>query len=625
MERKIKKQAVLYGIASVLLALILGTMIYDLQFPLPEFPPALPPPVSASPTSFLTTFSSSEALKSFLASNSRTQGPFQIYGTWDAMILKTLPGAEGFLRSGSYGVPLEHSSTNIQVAGVDETDLVKADDSGYIYVLSGNTLLILRAYQPETAEVVSRMVFDDSYPAGIFVSGDRLVVLGSKYSFPQNILLSRSYYGYYNAEIKTFAYVYDIHERVNPILLRNLTLTGSYFNSRMIDDYIYFVTSKPAYVVNATLSLPEICSNGQVKEITPSEIYYSNDTDDYYQYTTFVAMNMQNTTEAPVYLTIMLGGTSNMYVSPSNMYVTFQKWSGNTTIYRVRIQGKNMTCEAKGEVSGHELSQFSMDEYGDYYRIATTTWVNWTQTNLYVLNMNLSVVGKLENLASGENFHSARFMGNRCYLVTFKQVDPLFVIDLSEPTEPSVLGELKVPGYSDYLHPYDETHLIGVGKETVEAEQGYFAWYQGVKISLFDVRDVTNPIQMANYIIGDRGSDSPVLQDHKAFLFDRSKNLLAIPVLVAKIDASQYPYGVPPYAYGTPIWQGSYIFDISLEHGLVLRGNVTHLESNIDIWNQSYWVKRSLYIDNVLYTVSDKKVKMNNLEDLAPMGEIPLS
>jgi uncharacterized secreted protein with C-terminal beta-propeller domain len=262
-----------------------------------------------------------------------------------------------------------------------------------------------------------------------------------------------------------------------------------------------------------------------------------------------------------------------------------------------------------------------MDEYGSYFRIQTSGWT----TNVYVLDMNLTTVGKLEDLAPGENFHSARFMGDRGYLVTFKKTDPLFVIDLSNATNPRVLGELKIPGYSDYLHPYDETHLIGVGKNTIEADEGDFAWYQGIKISLFDVSDVTNPIEMANYVIGDRGSDTPVLYDHKAFLFDTSKNLLVIPVTVAKIDPYQYPDPVPSWAYGTPVWQGAYVFDVSLYHDFVLEGRITHLDSGTDINDQAYWVKRSLYVENTLYTISDRTVKMNSLEDLTQINQVPLS
>ena len=221
-------------------------------------------------------------------------------------------------------------------------------------------------------------------------------------------------------------------------------------------------------------------------------------------------------------------------------------------------------------------------------------------------------------------------MGDRGYLVTFKKIDPLFVLDLSDPEEPQVLGELEITGYSDYLHPYDETHIIGIGKETVAAEEGSFAWYQGIKISLFDVTDVAAPKEIAKYEIGDRGTDSPILSDHKAFLFDKDKNLLVIPVTVAEIDPSRYPGGVPPNAYGEPVWDGAYVFHISLEQGLVFRGKITHSNggAELSIWRyygSSHSIKRSLYIDNVLYTVSDFKIKMNSLTDLGEINELILN
>jgi uncharacterized secreted protein with C-terminal beta-propeller domain len=219
-------------------------------------------------------------------------------------------------------------------------------------------------------------------------------------------------------------------------------------------------------------------------------------------------------------------------------------------------------------------------------------------------------------------------MGERGYLVTFKQVDPLFVIDLSDPYNPEKLGELKITGYSEYLHPYDENHIIGIGKETTDA--GEFAWYQGVKISLFDVTDVSNPREISKLEIGDRGTDSPVLWDHKAFLFDRSRNLLVMPVLVAEVDVSDYPEGVPSWAYGEPVWQGAYVFHVSADVGLNLTGRITHIESPDDLGQDYYYyyspfsVERSLYIDDVLYTISDAKIKMNSLENLDYINEVQL-
>jgi inhibitor of cysteine peptidase len=631
MEKQIKKKAIFYGIAAILLASAFGVVFYNYGVFQTLLNPAAPPiPVARS--SFLATFTSAEALKNFLKTNSQTQGPFSLYGPSD---LKVFGSPSGPLVPGSINAftttlnPMsetyQRSGTNIQVAGVDEADIVKTDDNGYMYVLSNDTVYILIAYPPTQARVLAKLKFADMYPIGVFVNGERLVVLGSEYSFPTIV---SPLYNTYVADIKTYARVYDIKDRSNPVLIKDLALAGSYFNSRMIGDYIYFVASKAAYTVNDTIFLPEIIMDGRTTEIAPTEIRYFNGTEQYYQYTTFVAMNIQNTTEAPTYLTTLLGGTSNMYVSQENMYVTFQNWywGGNTTIYRIHLQASNMTVEASGKVPGQERSQYSMDEYRDYFRIQTSDWTDGvSKTNVYVLDMNLTIVGNVSDIAVGENFHSARFMGNRCYLVTFQKTDPLFVINLTDPTSPTILGNLTIPGYSDYLHPYDETHIIGVGKNTVEAEEGDFAWYQGIKISLFDVSNVTNPVQDATYVIGDRGSDTPVLTDPKAFLFDRSRNLLSIPVLVAKIDESKYPSPVPPYAYGDAVWQGAYVFDISLYHDLVLEGRITHLDNNTSIYEQGYWVKRSIYIEDVFYTVSDRMIKMNRLEDMNQIGQVPLS
>jgi uncharacterized secreted protein with C-terminal beta-propeller domain len=496
-----------------------------------------------------------------------------------------------------------HSTTNIQVTGVDEADIVKTDGE-YIYLVSGSNVSILKAYPAEEAKILSQVTFNDTIFGGIFISQDsnRLAVLGCKYKFPE------FQYQTFIIDVKTFVNVYDISNKSKPTLLSNFTMTGSYFNSRMIGNYVYFVVSQPSYVIYDTVILPKIYSNNIMKEIGASEILYSNTSDNYFLYTTVVALNMQNTAEEPTHKTIMLGGTSSMYVSLNNIYITFPEpqLDGNTTIYRIRIENSTINPEAKGEVSGHELNQFSMDEYNNYFRIATTEWVNGTtQNNLYILNMNLSMVGSLENipLAVGERIDSARFIGNRCYLATSRvQRDPFFVIDVENATEPKILGYLKIPGFTRYLHPYDESHLIGVGRSENNS----------VKISLFDVSNVSAPIEIGMYSVGGFWSDTPVLTEHKAFLFDKSKDLLAIPVSIYYNGDKYFP------------WQGLYVFNITLNGGIVPRGNITHQENGSVYWDTTYEVKRALYIENVLYTVSDRKIKMNSLEDLTEIGKITI-
>ena len=326
-------------------------------------------------------------------------------------------------------------------------------------------------------------------------------------------------------------------------------------------------------------------------------------------------------------------------------------------------------------MSGYLLNQFSMDENGDYFRVATTTefygrvplpvqaqsaeskpeavsigafpddiesnsvssGVQKTidskmsipqprpiresryvmYNNVYVLDDDLKIVGKLEAIAPDERIYSTRFIGERLYMVTFKRIDPLFVIDLSNPSNPEILGELKIPGFSDYLHPYDENHIIGIGKETEGNEWGGVS-VKGVKLALFDVSDVKAPKQLDKYEIGDSGTDSEALHEHKAFLFDKKKNLLVIPVTEVK----QKPYYDERYGYYRQrYWQGAYVFSLSVEDGFKVKGKISHAQ---DEEGERYYyygspnaVRRALYMDDVLYTVSGYKIKANDLNEIS--------
>jgi len=298
-----------------------------------------------------------------------------------------------------------------------------------------------------------------------------------------------------------------------------------------------------------------------------------------------------------------------------------------TVIQKININKGDIEYRAKGEVPGSLLNQFSMDESGEHFRVATTSQI-WTgreskqYNNVFVMDNELAIAGKLENIAPDERIYSTRFIGNRLYMVTFKRVDPLFVIELSDPKEPKVLGELKIPGFSDYLHPYDENHIIGVGKETADNQWGGTS-IKGVKLSLFDVSDVNNPKQLDKYEIGTSGTDSEALRDHKAFLFDRKKNLLVIPVR----EVTEKPRYDNRGYYVQKVWQGAYVFNLTPQDGFKLRGKVSHLddyEEQMYYWGSPGAVRRSMYMDDVLYTVSAQKIKMNDLNNLSAIKSIDL-
>ena len=208
-------------------------------------------------------------------------------------------------------------------------------------------------------------------------------------------------------------------------------------------------------------------------------------------------------------------------------------------------------------------------------------------------------------------------------MVTFKQTDPLFVIDLSDPAKPQVLGELKVPGFSSYLHPYDETTLIGLGKESDDSGR----IIGGIKLSLFDVSDVTNPTEIDKYVMGDRNSDSIAINEHKAFLFSKDKNLLAIPIsmqggvriLQEGISTDEQEKMImPPIKY----FNGVAVFNIN-KKGFELKGTIDHSDENSAYsWNNA---SRSLYIDDILYSLSNKYLKANRLDSLEEVKSLKIS
>ena len=541
----------------------------------------------------------------------------------------------------------DHSSTNVQVQGVDELDTVK-NDGQYIYTITNNTLVIVKAYPVGDARVVSRIA-PDATLTGVFVLGDKLVLIGGEAS-PGPLLLGGSPIGvaskagptrvWYFSPV-TWLWVYDISSRSNPVLTLTLEQTGSYEGSRLISKSIYLITTENLFFRNDSVVLPSRKINGQNSTVLPTEIYHSDVLDYYYSLTSIERVDL---TVPPSLAseTFLIGTSSTIYASTGNIYLTSATWACNeeTVIHRVSISNGSVAYEATGAVPGHILNQFSMDETKGYFRVATSNYgslpiramqpstvaqpVSQTiqQTNLYVLDSSLHTVGRLECLSPGEAFYAARFMGDRAYLVTFQRMDPLFVIGLQDPYHPKVLGQLNITGVSDYLQPYDETHLIGFGKSSTNVTWENSALFQGLKLSLFDVTDPSHPIATSNYLVGDRGSDSPALTDHKSVLFDHSLNLLVIPVEIAKAQQNtSYPW-----TYNSLVWQGAYVFSVTAENGIVFRGGITHLlNGETPSWNNTNrFITRSLYIGNVLYTISPAMMKMNSLVDLSELGSLSL-
>lgn len=536
----------------------------------------------------------------------------------------------------------DYSQTNIQVEGVDEADIVKTDGR-YIYLAVDNRLIIALAHPPGEARVVWERKLDGTIQ-GLFISGDSLAVLQSDGQvYATGLRWGLAEEGLAGGSDQTSIRVYDVTDREHPDLERELSVDGYYVSARMIGSYVYLIASGSVWRTEDSVGLPRIDGGDGTVQIRAEEIWHSEMPDSGYCFTTIMSVNVTDSDEEARHETLLVGSASTVYVSPENIYVTFPDWSGasgKTSIQRIHIDQGQIAYHATGEVPGSLLNQFSMDESGGYLRVATTDW-NWAaeasstaprqDNNVYVLDQALDIFGRLENVAPNETIHAARFMGQRCYLVTFEQTDPLFVIDLTDPGHPQVLGELVMPGYSDYLHPFDETHLIGIGMLG-----------SSVKISLYDVTDPAHPGQMSTYLVGGANSQSwsytPVLNDHRAFLFDRERGLLVLPVTIESWDYAA-PSGPEPVEGGVAVssaypgysWQGAYVFDVSLDGGLELGGRISHRSSetggspdtDYGLYHGSA-IERSLYIGDVLYTISYQQIGMNDLETLAEIGEISL-
>lgn len=525
----------------------------------------------------------------------------------------------------------DYSETNTQVANVDEQDIVKTDGT-YIYTISESEVVILKAYPTDQAGIVSRIQFD-AWPIGLFVDNDRLVVIGG-YSYD-------NYWDGYNRSYDssdTHVSLYNIADRANPVAVQEYAISGTFAGARMVDGFVYVITTDFLYDYGQGVALPAITVGPQTGELPPSQIgYFENDSYGN-AVTVILAINAagDGSYSAAGYMT---GGFGVLYVSYDHMYIAvtsyeylndegYYEMMEKTTIHKIAFEELDTAYICSGVVPGRLLNQFSMDEYAGNLRVATTTGqMGWggggSSSNVYVLDSDMALLGKLEGLAPGEQIYSSRFFGDRAYVVTYMRIDPFFVIDLSDVANPKLVGSLEVPGFSDYLHPYGDDHVIGIGQDTLADPSGAFSWFQGLKLSLFDVTDVAKPAEEDKVVIGDRGTTSEAQNDHRAFMFDEERGILAFPVNLYQDESNPDPNGWN-WTYGSYVYQGVYVYKVSLDGGFQFVGRVTHGSDGQPYSYDTLTVRRSLYIDDVLYTISSGMVKMNALSDLAELGSIEL-
>jgi len=612
----------------------------------------------------LSSFQSYSQLQAFVAANAKSAQEYERYGGagfigGPVMFVGginnrfaagvAVPGAAvQNAAAGSSSNP-SFTVTNVQVQGVDEPDMVKTDGT-HLFVATNRTgssssngsVTIMDAYPPNSTAILSTVSLPGAQVLGIEVAQDRLMVIDQRYT-------NTTYIG---------LLLYNTSALASPKLMQNETVAGNYVAARLAQGYLYAVVQQPSYHFdnqgNATGLTPHVSVKGDTTALSPSSVYYTPNNSQVGDYTLIISVGMSSGAEDT--LSVLTGPSSTVFVSTSNIYVVYSNYrlyanadnipgdvfSGgvitsagqeqNSTIFRASYSNGTVAVQAVGSVPGSVLNQFSMNEYNGYFQVATSriATINGNATesdDVYVLNQNMSQVSALQNIAPGENLYAVRFVGDMGYVVTFEQIDPLFAISFADVTHPVILSALKVNGYSDYLQPLFSNYLLGVGKDTVASSTGNFAYYLGLKLSLFHVAANGSSSDVQDYMIGDRGTDSPVLTNHLALTYDPANNVTVIPVLLAKVSGNQQGSSQNPPPEGNPVWQGAYVFRVNAT-GFTLLGMVSQYPAGMnygDSPDNGLQIERSVIIGNYLYTISQSEVMVSSLSSFSTVATVPLS
>lgn len=508
-----------------------------------------------------------------------------------------------------------HSRTNNQVEGVEESDIIKTDGK-YMYILRSKIL---------EGKVEKEVSIVEAYPADDMKLKSNIALPKEVFNGSLHILSNKLILLYdinANGTLQSVIKIYDKTDITNPKLIREITYSGKRLSDRLINNQLYLVTEKSPYSNKIGYKEIDKINSSDVEEPIIKDSLDNNENKINYNdikycpgiptenFITIASVDLNQMSQKSISRTI-LASSGNMYVSEKNLYISgYNLKDEKTLFFKFALNNGAISLVGTGETPGMLLNQFSMDEYNENFRAATTNRKeNITENNLYVFDKNMNITGKLEGLAKGEKIYSSRFMRDKAYIVTFKQVDPLFVIDLSDSKNPKVLGELKIPGFSTYLHPYDENTLIGFGQNTVEVnEKGReFTRTEGIKISMFDISDFNNPKEIHKFIIGKSGTYSELLNNHKALLYSKEKNIFGFPITVINDK-------------GQGFFDGAQIYNISKEKGFELMGEISSSTDNTLSKSKegvySAQIKRLMFIEDNIYFITNQSIKIAKLKDM---------
>lgn len=591
------------------------------------------------------------------------------------------------------------SDTNVQVAGVDEPDLVKTDGN-LVYALGDGRVQILDAWPAaETRRIAVVQV--EGTPKGLLLHEGRLLVFSSvprpaegpapgAPAWPTWPAGGDCTYGYDcvpsgdgNASKLTLL---DVSEPAHPRVLREVTFNGSYLAARRIGASVHAVVALPERIVPGLELWPSsgYCDgtgedgtraaferlrrenrarieeadlggwvpsardvrHGAEGDVVDADVlggcpgFYASAEGEGAGFVSIASLSSAG--DGPLSVTTALGRPGFVYAGPDALYLASpHAWRGGgswfwaepetspeaTTVHAFRLAdapSPRSEYAGSGLVEGRVLSSFSLDEHGGALRIATTTGhlpdpaTRSAVTVLRDTGGRLEEVGRVDGIAPGEDIRAVRFDGARGFVVTFKKTDPLFVLDLAEPAAPAIAGELKVPGFSTYLHLVDPGHLLTLGFDA--ADQGDFAWFTGFQLQLFDVADPAAPALAYRELIGTRGSTSEAATDHLAFNYFAPRSLLALPMVICEGGDASGGYGA------TMTFSGLMVYRVRPDEGFTYLGGVAHAEPETPgTYGDGCWtwwtdastpVKRSIFLEDWVLSFTERELRVQDTRAL---------
>ncbi|MCP4078569.1 MAG: hypothetical protein GY744_20595 [Gammaproteobacteria bacterium] len=549
----------------------------------------------------------------------------------------------------------DYTTTNNQVTGVDEADFIKTEGD-FTYIVTGGYFIIFDTWPAAQSEELARVKLAGN-AADLFVYQDVAWIVSNVYNYDYDVSRADSLIGF-APKLNQLVHVsmFDIADRSTPRLIRETTLEGYYVDARRINTRIHMVTAANIDIYSLMENdtqldiedlLPELTDKLSITGETVSRTELISDCADIYRPGTANGTGTMSVLsfdlsdpDSDIKRQTIISNSGSIYANHQHLYLAtnednFWAWLPviegeeaplpGTTFHKFSLQD-NPVYLASGRVDGYLINQFAMDEHNDLLRVVTTVsswWIDEDPVNsLFILEQSgeqLVERSKLTGLGKkGERIYAARFIGDKGFLVTFQQIDPLYTLDLSDPDKPRVAGELEVPGFSTYLHPLEDGLLLAIGRDVDN---------NSMKLSLFDISDFDNPGLLDSEIIG-FGSYSEAEYSHKAFTWFEKEKLLALPV-------THWSYSINPDSYTySDVFNGLKLYKVDRETGFESFGEIDHsnfYHNELDnFWYYPEAVRRSFFVSDTeensyLYSISSRGMKVNAVLDLqTDLASLPL-